>query len=376
MKLKWKIALPVLALLLLLILLVTVMNYTMTKSSIDQIIEDTIASNLDTLVSQIDRAASTGRVVSDEISNKNVRFAHVFAEIIRLNADSGALDLDDVAFFEGIAALMNVTEINVTDGAGNIVGSNLAENYGFNYGSADSTLKYMQILDNPSVDIIEEPRASAVSGDMYQYMGTARTDAGGFVQVGFDANAVREFQDHLDIVHTAADMRVGSTGRASIIRDGIVAYSQRSELIGQDVTTEEVRNLASKSADAAKDTGAMIQDSIGKAELGARIAEETAASLTEIVSGISESAVLINGIAKSSEEQSQGISQINIGIDQVTQVVAQNSATAEESAAASEQMSSQSIALQELISSFKLKETAYLPAYSGNRIFNNRSKNS
>ena len=127
---------------------------------------------------------------------------------------------------------------------------------------------------------------------------------------------------------------------------------------GFAVVAEEVRNLAAKSAEAAKDTGSLIENSIEKATLGVRIAGETAESLTEIVSGISESGKIIDEIAHSSEEQSVGVDQINIGIDQVAQVVQQNSATAEESAAASEEMSSQSSMLQELISRFKLKDSA------------------
>ena len=127
---------------------------------------------------------------------------------------------------------------------------------------------------------------------------------------------------------------------------------------GFAVVAEEVRNLASKSAEAARDTGGMIQNSMEKAELGSRIAGETAASLKEIVSGINESSHLVEEIAKSSEEQSLGISQINTGIDQVAQVVQQNSATAQESAAASEEMSGQSELLQQLIGQFKLKENS------------------
>ena len=125
---------------------------------------------------------------------------------------------------------------------------------------------------------------------------------------------------------------------------------------GFAVVAEEVRNLASKSAEAAKDTGDMIQNSMEKAEYGSNIAGETAESLKDIVTGISESGELIAEIAKSSEEQSIGISQINTGIDKVAQVVQQNSATAEQSAAASEEMSSQSTILEELISQFKLKK--------------------
>ncbi|MCL2222647.1 MAG: methyl-accepting chemotaxis protein [Oscillospiraceae bacterium] len=127
---------------------------------------------------------------------------------------------------------------------------------------------------------------------------------------------------------------------------------------GFAVVAEEVRSLASKSAAAAKDTGDMIQNSMEKAQLGTRIASETATSLSEIVTGINESAQLIAEIAKASEEQSLGISQINTGIDQVAQVVQQNSAAAEESAAASEEMSAQSDVLGQLIAQFKLKNSS------------------
>jgi methyl-accepting chemotaxis protein len=124
---------------------------------------------------------------------------------------------------------------------------------------------------------------------------------------------------------------------------------------GFAVVAEEVRNLASKSAEAAKDTGNLIANSTEKAELGFRIAGETAASLAEIVSGINESAQIVSEIANSSAQQSAGIAQVNQGIDQVAQVVQQNSAIAEESAASSEEMSSQSVILERLIARFKLK---------------------
>jgi len=141
---------------------------------------------------------------------------------------------------------------------------------------------------------------------------------------------------------------------------------------GFAVVAEEVRNLASKSAEAAKDTGVMIQDSMAKAELGAKIAGDTAASLKEIVSGVNESSKLIGEIARASEEQSMNIQQINVGIDQVAQVVQQNSATAEESAAVSEEMSGQSDMLQQLIAQFRLKENGRALPPAGGRLSRKR----
>ena len=131
---------------------------------------------------------------------------------------------------------------------------------------------------------------------------------------------------------------------------------------GFAVVADEVRNLAGKSAEAAKDTGTMIASSIEKAELGAAIAQDTAASLAEIVAGINESSRIVDDIAQSSSTQSDAISQINQGIDQVAIVVQQNSATAEESAAASEEMSSQSAMLAQMVAQFKLKDGAGAPA--------------
>jgi len=125
---------------------------------------------------------------------------------------------------------------------------------------------------------------------------------------------------------------------------------------GFAVVAEEVRNLAAKSAEAAKETSDMIENSMEKAELGSRIADETAASLGEIVTGVKESNDLIEDIATSSDQQSIGIGEINTGIDQVAQVIHQNSATAQESAAASHEMNEQADLLHRLISRFRLKE--------------------
>jgi methyl-accepting chemotaxis protein len=124
---------------------------------------------------------------------------------------------------------------------------------------------------------------------------------------------------------------------------------------GFAVVAEEVRNLAARSANAAKETTVLIEGSIKKAEDGTKIASETAGALNKIVDTVTKAATLVDEIATASNEQASGIAQINQGIMQVSQVVQTNSATSEESAAASQELSSQSELLKDLVNKFKLK---------------------
>ncbi|MDR0596646.1 MAG: methyl-accepting chemotaxis protein [Clostridiales Family XIII bacterium] len=122
---------------------------------------------------------------------------------------------------------------------------------------------------------------------------------------------------------------------------------------GFAVVADEVRNLAAKSADAAKNSAELVEDTKSKSGMGSEIVNDTSAYFDKIMGGVSKSTTLLENISTATAEQNNSIEAINKGFEQLTVAMHQNSATAGESAAATEEMNSQADVLLSLVSHFK-----------------------
>lgn len=209
-------------------------------------------------------------------------------------------------------------------------------------GNAEAAKEANGIMSDTSVEIAE-------SNDKMQSLISAMEEiSDASQQIGKVIKTIEDiaFQTNILALNAAVEAaRAGAAGK------------------GFAVVADEVRSLASKSAEAAKGTTALIENSIKAVENGTRLADETAKSLVMVVDGAKKASNTVTRIASASDEQANSIIQVTTGVDQISSVVQTNSATAEESAAASEELSGQAQMLKDLVDRFTLKNGAGSSVY-------------
>lgn len=122
---------------------------------------------------------------------------------------------------------------------------------------------------------------------------------------------------------------------------------------GFAVVADEVRNLALRAAEAARNTADLIEGTVKKVKDGSEIVSRTNAAFSEVERSASRAAELIGEISAASQEQAQGIAQVNKAVSEMDKITQQNAATAEESASASEEMSAQAIQMKGYVDDLK-----------------------
>ncbi|BBB61449.1 methyl-accepting chemotaxis protein [Undibacterium sp. KW1] len=183
-----------------------------------------------------------------------------------------------------------------------------------------------------------------IVGQVVNTMGSIKDSSGKIVDIIGVIDGIA-FQTNILALNAAVEAaRAGEQGR------------------GFAVVAAEVRNLAQRSASAAKEIKTLIDDSVEKVNLGNKLVDEAGLTMDEIVTSIKHVADIMSEITAASQEQSAGIEQVNLAITQMDEMTQQNSALVEQAAAAAESMQEQAGALTQAVSVFKLDAVVKKPA--------------
>lgn len=181
-------------------------------------------------------------------------------------------------------------------------------------------------------------KGGAVVGQVVETMGSIKESSRKIVDIIGVIDGIA-FQTNILALNAAVEAaRAGEQGR------------------GFAVVAAEVRNLAQRSASAAKEIKSLIGDSVDKVDQGSKLVDEAGKTMDEIVTSVQHVADIMSEITAASQEQSTGIEQVNLAINQMDEMTQQNAALVEQAAAAAESMEEQSVVLAEAVSVFKLNQ--------------------
>jgi methyl-accepting chemotaxis protein len=224
-----------------------------------------------------------------------------------------------------------------------------------------------------------------ISSSMHEIASQTKTNAENATQANTLATQSRSSaengnQQMQDLIVAMRDINTSSASIAKIIKvideiafqTNLLALNAAVEAAragrhgkGFAVVAEEVRALAARSAKAARETADLIESAVQKAENGTNTADQARKALDDIMNFSTKVQDIVAEIASASQQQAQGITQISIGLAQIDKVTQQNTASAEESASAAEELSGQSMQLTELVNRFQLRSTKFRSSSQG-----------
>ena len=234
---KTKILVPVLLILIAAVTTIVIISYVITRGAVTEMINASMTAVTNNILNSYQLSEEISDVFFTELDYKNLALAHAFAEMIRLNPALLDNSPAGVAEMDRLAEMLGVYELHVADGNGILQYGNVPGFFGFDYDSGDQSRPFLQILEDPTFEIVQEPMPNVALGVLFSYIGVARTDAPGFVQVGISGEAVESLAEILAIQQNIERTRLGTTGIAFVVENGIIVAHPDTSYIGQPFST-------------------------------------------------------------------------------------------------------------------------------------------
>lgn len=174
-----------------------------------------VKSNLDSNGDDIEK-------LTKSLSQEYISKAKTFAYILNCNQEL----LTDNEGMSSLANIMGVDELHVSDDKGKLIAGNVPEYIGFDLSTSDQAAEFMKILDNPTLEIAQEPQPNGAEGKMFQYIGVSRLDAKGIIQIGMTPDKLNETLAENTIDSVLGKYKNGNTGFVFAIntQDKTIAY--------------------------------------------------------------------------------------------------------------------------------------------------------
>lgn len=313
------------------------------------------------LANSVNDTATKLRAVVDEISSTLSRMAQNDLNIDKVRSYSGNFVLISQSLnkiidsLNGTMRAIHSAADQVAAGAGQVA----AASQSLSQGSEEQASSVEEVTASIA-EMTEEVKQSAAKANQAAELGlAAKNDAiKGNDQMKEMLQAMRDINEASNNISKIIKVIDDIAFQTNILALNAAVEAARAGQYGKGfaVVAEEVRNLAQRSANAAKETTDLIEGSIEKVNTGTVIANNTAQALNQIMESVSKASELVSQISSASNRQASAIAQINQAVEQVSQVVQTNSATAEESASASEELSSQADMLKQMVNRFKLRD--------------------
>lgn len=227
---------------------------------------------------------------------------------------------------------------------------------------ASSVEELAATINDISTQVTESAQNASTASNLANSVGNDMMDSN--LHMSEMTNAMAEIKETSNQINKIIKTIEDIAFQTNILALNAAVEAARAGSAGKGfaVVAEEVRNLAGKSQDAAQDTRVMIQNAISAVEKGITIADETAESMNKVVANAQLVVDQISSISETSKTQADAIAQVTTGIDQISSVIQTNSATAQESAAASEELSGQANLLKEVLDQYQFRSESELRA--------------
>ena len=231
MKLRGKIVLVTGLIIIIAIVIQGVFNIIKTSSSIESVVELQLLDQVVSIEKEILSAKQTIEITKNAINEKNIALTQSVAKII----DIDPTWLEERKMTE-LATLLGVSELHVTDGKGVLLYGNIPGFYGFDFNTSEQTLPFVELIGKRGATLAQEPSPRGTDNALFQYIGVARIDEPGVVQIGIEPKAIQELLAQLDIQKSLENMEIGEGGYGLIINaEGLIESHTNPEFIGKSV---------------------------------------------------------------------------------------------------------------------------------------------